>query len=183
MLSNTHISSLMDGWRIMSTVVYGCICGACFLILIYPVWWIYGALWALLYMVASMEQAFQYFCIQCNGWCIMSTVYMVASVEHAFNTHISSVIDKALWALLYMIISEGHALQYLHIQCVGWLAHNEHCCVWLHLLSMLSNNCISSVLDGWRIMSSVVYDCICGACFPIPTYLVWYIVHYKHWCI
>ena len=141
----------------MSTVVYSCICGACFPILTYPVWWMDGALWALLYMVAS--------------------------VEHAFNTHISSVIDKALWALLYMIISEGHALQYLHIQCVGWLAHNEHCCVWLHLLSMLSNNCISSVLDGWRIMSSVVYDCICGACFPILTYLVWWIVHYKQCCI
>ena len=197
MLSNTHISSVMDCalWTLLYMVAsvehafqYS------------HTQFMDVAFWALLCMVASVEHAFQYSHIQCVGWmahlehcCVWLYLWSMLSTTHISwwmshfehccvwlhlwsmlsNTHISSVIYEALWALLYMIISVGHAFQYLHIQCVGWMAHHEHCCVWLHLSSMLSNNRISSVLDGCIIMSSFVYNCISGACFPILTYPVW----------
>ena len=121
LFKNTQISSVMDEWRIVNTVVHGCICvcGACFPIITYPVWCIDGALWALLHIVASMEHVFQYSHIQCDGLCIITTV-------------------------VYGCISRG---------CFPILTYP----VWW---------------VDWCIMSTVVYGCICGACFPILTYPV-----------
>ena len=151
-LGRSHIQC--DGQHIINTVGHCSICTACFLILTYPVWWV--VLWALLYMAASVERAFQYLHTQCDGFCIMNTV-------------VYGCICGACFPILTYPVS--------------WMSHFEHCCVWLHLWSMLSNIRISSVLNGWRIMNTVVYGCIFGACFPILAYPVWWLVYYEHCCI
>ena len=135
-----------DGLCIMNTVVYGCICGACFPILTF-LSVMDGILYTLLYMVASLEHAFQYSHIQCDLWCIMSTV-----------------VYGCICGACFLILTYPE----------WWMVYYEHCCIWLHLWSMHSNAHIQC--DGLCIMNTVLYGCISRACF-LKT------LRYPVWCM